>query len=108
MPKSSLSIPAHAIPWFLGGLVVASFGLYRIVQAKGYSPSGFLLLFVGISILPFAIPGLLGGIGLLGLGGWLIIAAKGPYDYLVALIAVIIGVSRLAESWRVLKPKRGG
>lgn len=88
------------------GLAVAGFGISLLHDRGWRSPTGFLILCIGVMLLPFWIARLLGGVAILALAAWLAMHAAGPIDYLLAALYAFVGFSSAAEGYRGFRKPR--
>lgn len=85
------------------GLAIAGYGIWFLSERGWKSPTGFLILCVGVMIVPLGLARLVGGAAAVVLAGWLILHAAGMFDYLYGALVVMIGGS---TAWEGLKSLR--
>lgn len=88
------------------GLALAGFGVSMLVERGWRSPTGFLILCVGVVFLPFWVARLLGGVAIMALAAWLAIHAGSNFDYLYAALIAFVGFSSAAEGYRGFRKPR--
>ena len=90
------------------GLAIAEFGVSLLHDRGWRSPTGFLILCIGVLLLPFWIARLLGGVAILALAAWLAMHASSSIDYLLAALYAFVGFSSAAEGYRGFRKPRAG
>ncbi|MBY0263155.1 MAG: hypothetical protein K2Q20_12475 [Phycisphaerales bacterium] len=80
------------------GLAIIALGGYLIWSRGGRSPTGMMIAAFGATVMPLAWVRLLGGLALGGVCVWLVFHALGVFDYALAAIAGVIGLTTVREA----------
>jgi hypothetical protein len=87
------------------GVAVAGYGVYMLNGSGWKNPTGFLLLCVGVLLMPIWFARLIGGLALVGLAVWLALNALGQIDYLFAAVYTFVGGSAAMDGFRDLRAR---
>lgn len=77
-----------------------------LIERGWRSPTGFLILCVGVVFVPFWIARMLGGVAIMALAAWLAMHAASNFDYLYAALIAFVGFSSAAEGYRDFRKPR--